>query len=339
MKEIRTVLIGLGTVNIGLLKILAEKRAAMTAYGIHLKVVGVADSSGIAVNESGFQYGDLIKLKEKGLHANTLSGYVPDVPSEEIVNQVEANLLIEGSPVNLETGNPGLQVIRDALTKGWSVVSANKAPLVLAFDELHQLASRYGGQLLYSATVCGGLPVINILKRDLRATELVRLQGIFNATSNFILQELENGGNFNEAIKRAQDIGAAEADPSLDIDGYDSANKLYIIMKSFTDFSGNIGDIALEGIRKVNTDTIAQAQSRNKRIKLIATAERTNHTWSLSVKPIEVDKHSFLGNCDGWEMGLQLRTDYYEEMSLKLREEEPMSTCAAVIRDVVNIFT
>jgi homoserine dehydrogenase len=339
MKAIKTVLIGLGTVNIGLLKILQEKEADMANYGLSLNIVGVADSSGIAINKNGFDHALLMALKANGGHAKDLDGYLPGIPTEDLPDMIEADLLVEGSPVDLDTGNPGLQVIRKALSKGWHVVSANKAPLVLAFDALLALAAEKKCKLLYSATVCGGLPVINVLQRDLKASRLIRLQGIFNATTNFILQALEAGGDFDAAVKRAQEVGAAEADPSLDVDGYDAANKLYIIMKSFTDYSGSIADIKTLGIRNIDADAIARASSGNKRIKLIAKAERIDGKWSLTVEPTEVDIYSFLGNCDGWEMGIQIETDYYEKLSLKLREEEPMSTCAAVLRDIINIYS
>ncbi len=339
MKTIRTVLLGLGSVNIGLLKILAEKHAAIAKrHQLELSIVGVADSTGVAVNNSGYSFEKLIELKSKGSGANKLDGFLPAVSAEEIVDALEADLLVEGSPVNLETGNPGLRAIRSALGKGWSVVSANKAPLVLAFDELKLLAHKHGGALAYSAAVCGGLPIINVLKRDLRATDLISLKGVFNATSNFILAELEEGRPFEGAVREAQRIGAAESDPTLDIDGIDTANKLYIIMKSFTDFAGNLEDIEIEGIRGIDAHSIEQAAGQNRRIKLIAAAERTKNEWALSVRPTEVAAGSFLGNCDGWEMGIQLQTDLYEDIAMKIREEEPISTCAAVLRDIINIF-
>jgi len=339
MKKIRTVLLGLGSVNIGLLKILEEKSSTIAKrHQLELAIIGAADSTGAAVNDSGYSFEELTGLKSRGDGANKLEGYLPAVTAEQIVDSVEADLLVEASPVNLKTGNPGLQAIRSALVKGWSVVSANKAPLVLAFDELNSLADEHGGKLAYSAAVCGGLPIINVLERDLRATDLIGLRGVFNATSNFILEELEEGRPFEAAVREAQRIGAAESDPALDIDGFDTAIKLYIIMKSFTGFSGSLDDIEIEGIRGVGASLIEQAKNRNQRIKLIAAADRSENEWALSVRPLEVAAGSFLGSCDGWEMGIQLQTDYYEDIAMKIREEEPISTCAAVLRDIINIF-
>lgn len=336
-KKISLVLIGLGTVNIGVLRILKEKWADIEKlHRIKILVVGVADSSGVAVRKKGFEYDELISLKAKKKKVFSLEGFLPGVLAEDIADHIEADILVEGSPVNLQTGRPGLQAMQKALAKGWSAVSANKSPLVLAYDHLHELAKTYGGQLAFSAAVCGGLPVINVLQRDLLATHPLTVKGIFNATSNFILQELENGGSLEEAIKEAQRIGAAEADPSLDVDGFDTANKLFIIMKSFTDFSGSISDIEIEGIRNISHGALEEAASRRKRVKLLAMAEKSDNQWQLSVRPQEVEDTSFLGNCDGWEMGIQIQTDYYEELSMKLYEEDPLSTSAAVVRDVIH---
>ena len=339
MKNVKTILLGLGAVNIGLLKILTEKSHAIgQTYGIQLDIVAVADSSGVAVNNTGYSYDELISLKESGKKARDLAGFKATVKTEDIAKHVDAQLLIDGSPVNLDTGNPGSQAIKDALTNGWSVVSANKAPLVLGFDEIQALAKTHGGKIAFSATVCGGLPVLNVMKRDLLATELYSVEGIFNATSNFILAELEKGNEFDAAVVEAQRVGAAEADPALDIDGFDTANKLYIIMKSFCGYSGNISDIAIEGVRNIDEVQIKQAAQRNKRIKLIASAQKNNGQWHLCVKPVEVDANSFLGQVDGWEMGISIKADYYEEIAMKIKEEDPTSTCAAVLRDVINIF-
>ncbi len=339
MKRIRTILIGLGTVNRGVLDILINQKQKMhNAHGLELIIVGVADSSGVAVNAAGFDYQELIQLKNQKRHVKELVGYQPEIFVENISDHIEAELLIESSPGNLKTGQPGLQVTCNALRKGWSVVLANKAPLVFGFDELHQLAKTHGSRLAYSATVCGGLPVINVLQRDLKLANLISMKGIFNGTSNYILQALENGGSFENAIKEAQRIGAAEADPSHDVNGHDTANKLFIIMKSFTDFAGTIKDIYVEGIQNLTPQKLFEARETGHRIKLLAMAEKINSQWVLSVKPVVVETNSFLGMCDGWEMGIELKTDLYESISMKNYEADPVGTSAAVVRDVLEMF-
>ncbi len=338
MKSIRTALLGLGTVNIGLLKILVSKRSELNRkYNLDITITGVADSSGVTINHSGFGYVELINLKKSKGKVQSLKGFDQQIAFSEITSLAKADLLIESSPGNLIDGNPGLAVARKALQGGCSVVFANKAPLIFAFDELHQLAEAYGGGIAYSATVCGGLPVINVLQRDLKFASLKRLRGIFNATTNYILQELEKGGSMEEAIKEAQRLGAAEADPSHDTHGHDSANKLFIIMKSFTNFKGSIHDIAVEGIQHIHPDQLSGARARGNKIKLLASAEPDGDNWKLMVKPAEVEANSFLGTCNGWEMGIELNTDLYESICLKNYEADPLGTSAAVLRDAINL--
>ena len=338
MEKIKTVLIGLGTVNIGFLKIIINKNKELeNKHDIEFVIVGVADSTGIAINTNGFNHQNLVDLKARNEHVNNLESYIPNIQTEEITEHVDAGLVIDGSPVNLETGNPGLEVVRNSLKKGWPVVLANKAPLVLAYDELHKLARDNNCQLAYSATVCGGLPVINVLQRDLKLTEMSRFRGILNATTNFILQELETGGSFDEAVKEAQRTGAAEADPSLDINGYDTANKLYIIMKSFTSYSGQLNDIQIEGIQNISENHLIESKNKGRKIKLLGIAEKIDSQWELRVKPVEVDEDSFLGSCNGWEMGIEVDTDLYENIRMKKREEDPVGTSAAVLRDAIQL--
>ena len=340
MKIIRTALLGLGTVNIGLLKILNSKKDYIAQkHGIEFIITAVADSSGVAINNDGFDYNQLINLKAVKDKVSSLPGFMASVSSESVTEQTNAELLIESSPVNLETGYPGLHASKLALSKGMHVVFANKAPLVLAFDELHELAQFNNLKIAYSATVCGGLPVINVLQRDLMGATLKNFKGILNATTNHILDGMEKGGSMEEGIKEAQRLGAAEADPGYDVSGHDTANKLFIIMKSFTDFNGTINDISIEGIENITAQQLIDLRQRGNTIKLIASAEQSNTGWHLSVKPTQIKVNTFLGNCDGWEMGIEFETNYYEKISMKIYEEDPIATSAAVFRDAILVFT
>ncbi len=338
-KIVPVILFGLGHVNRGWLEIWKAHAPHIAADpGIRFKIVAVADSSGVAVSNDGYDADELIKLKKDKGSVRTLNGFLPGVPSSEIVNHVQASVMIESSPGNLIDGQPGLNAARLALQKGMHVVFANKAPLIFAYDELHSLSSSNRRQIRFSATVCGGLPVVNVIQRDLRLARILSVRGIFNATTNFILRELEKGGDMDAAVKEAQRIGAAEADPSHDIDGHDSANKLFIVMKAAGLFKGSIHDIHVSGIRDVCAEQLSNARQAGKKIKLIAEATPdAQGGWHLSVLPREVDTTSFLGTCDGWEMGIEIASDLYEKVYLKNYEAEPTGTSAAVMRDVLDI--
>jgi len=327
-KLIRTVLIGMGTVNRGWLSILQDRREALAALGYQFLIVGVADSSGVAVKQEGFSIENLISLKPAGKKVRDLEGFLPDTATPELLTRMSADLVIESSPANLVDGEPGLSVVRSALSRGTAVVLANKTPLIFAFDELQSSSKKQGVGLAYSATVCGGLPVVNVLRRDLKLATVKRIRGIFNATSNFVLDELERGRSQAEAIREAQRLGAAEADPSHDLKGHDTANKLFIIMKSFTDFKGSINDIRTEGIQQITVDDLAAVRAQGEIIKLVAEA---------AFEAAEAAALVARGG-EGWEMGFEIESDLYEKICMKNYEADPLGTAAAVMRDCLMVM-
>lgn len=338
-KTVDVALIGLGNVNRGFLRILETKGGRLAdQYGLAFRVVCVADSSGVAVNPQGFEPAALRLHKEGGGHIASLQEYRAGQTPAQVLEDLAVGLVLEASPVNLKTGEPGLSVTRTSLRRGIPVVLANKGPLVLAFAELQALAQAHGAGLGYSATVCGALPVINIGQRDLVAADITTLAGIFNATTNFILAEMGTGRSFADALAEAQQRGIAETDPTLDVEGWDTANKLVIIANSFLGISVTLADVNVQGITQVTADELRAARISGNTIKLVARAERTDSGYALSVRPTIVPHHSFLGQCDGWEMGIELQSDLYGLMFYKIWEREPLPTAAAMLRDAVNLL-
>jgi homoserine dehydrogenase len=332
-------IIGLGNVGRGFLRILETKGERLAdQYGLAFRVICVADSSGVAVTTQGFDPAALRLHKEDGGRVASLQSYRAGQTPAQVLEDLAVGLVVEASPVDLKTGEPGLSVTRTSLRRGIPVVLANKGPLVLAFAELQALAQEHGAGLGYSATVCGALPVINIGQRDLVAADITTLAGIFNATTNFILAEMGTGRSFADALAEAQRRGIAETDPSLDVEGWDTANKLVIIANSFLGISVTLADVAIQGITQVTADELRSARSSGNTIKLVARAERTESGYALSVRPTIVPLHSFLGQCDGWEMGIELQSDLYGLMFYKIWEREPLPTAAAMLRDAVNLL-
>lgn len=334
-RVVRTVMVGLGNVNRNLLKILAAKRQRLLAqYGLEFCILCVADSSGVAVDEGGFDPTLLGRHKASGGRVVDLTGARPGHSVLDVLEEQSCDLVMEASPVNLQTGEPGLGITRAALGRGTSVVLANKAPLVLAFHELRRIASAANAGLAYSATVCGGLPLLNIARRDLVAADIMMLRGIFNSTSNFVLDEMADGRTYAEALTEAQRRGIAEADPSLDVDGWDTANKLVIIANSILGLSVGLDDVRVEGISAITPEALREERGRGRVIKLVATADGD----SLDVEPAALPKDDFLAACSGWEMAVEIHTDIYGKMYHKLWEREPIPTAASMLRDAVNIF-
>lgn len=340
IKTIDTYLVGLGNVNRNFLRILEMKGTRLAAdYGLAFRIVALADSSGVAVHPTGFDPAATRQAKEAGTPVRDMQGYQPKVTPAELAATLNCDLVLEASPVNMSDGEPGLSVTRNALQRGITVVLANKAPLVLAFAELSDLAQRTGAGLAYSATVCGALPVINIGKRDLIAADIQYLRGIFNSTSNFVLSEMAAGRDYATALAEAQRRGIAEADPSLDVEGWDTANKLVIIANSFLGIRATLNDVSVKGITHLTSADLQAAALQGTVIKLVAKAEaQAEGGFLLRVEPTALPAGDFLAGCDGWEMGIELRSDLYGLMFHKIWEREPLPTAAAMLRDAVNLL-
>ena len=333
---IKVVMNGLGSVNKNLLKIINDKKDKLLHdYDIVFKVVCVADSSGLALNDQGFDPIEICSHKENGKKVCDLLKFKPGILMEDVINSIDCDLLFEGSPVDHKTGGEALKIVKSALKGGISVVLANKGPVVCAHRALHKLAAENNAQLKYSATVCGGLPVLNIGERDMIAADIHKIKGVFNATSNFIFAAMIRGQNFTDVLKVAQEVGAAEADPSLDIDGWDTAFKLLIIANSVLKADISLDDIEVEGISAITPEMLRTEYEAGNTIKLVATAQNGVYT----VKPTVLAREGFLGSCDGWEMGVEIHSDIYGISYHKLYEKEPIPTAASMMRDAVNIYS
>lgn len=341
-KTIRLALIGLGNVGRSFLELMVAKAPLLRErYDLELVLTGAADSSGAVMDGGGI---DPIALREHKARGGAAADFVRGVPGMsalKLAAQAPADLLLEASAVNLQTGQPGLDCVRRAIRRGLPVVLANKGPLVHAFGELEAAAQAAGVGLAYSATVCGALPVVNIGRRDLAGCEIRSVRGIFNSTSNSILAAMARGGSYEEALKQAQLDGIAEADPSLDVAGWDTANKLVIIANSILRQPVTLADVQpVAGITGITEADIRAAASQSQVIKLVATAEHTDPKglYRLSVQPEWLPADDFLASVNGWEMGIVFDTDIMGLQQFKVDERGPVPTAAAMLRDVITLL-
>ncbi|MCO6449702.1 MAG: homoserine dehydrogenase [Caldilineales bacterium] len=339
---IKLILIGFGSVHRTFARILLDKRELLTRrYGLDLRVVGIADSGGATYHPegNGLDPAALLAHKAIGASARTFPGGQPLPDALSLAQTADYDLLLEASPVNLRDGEPALSCIRAALGSGRSAVLANKAPLVLDYAGLHELAASKGSGLTFSATVCGGLPVINVGQRDLVGADIRRIEGIFNSTTNYILSSMAAGEDYASALAEAQRRGIAETDPALDVEGWDTANKLVIIANAVLGYPATLNEVEVQGITGVTSAELAVAQRAGEVIKLVASAEQTRSGYRLDVCPRSVPASSFLGGISEWQMGIAFFTDIYEDIYLKIDEREPTATAAAMLRDVISLST
>ncbi len=338
MQTTRLAIVGLGNVGRRLLELIEMKGGWLDDhYGLKLAIVGAADTSGAAIAPEGLEIGQVLRFKRghKGIASYPKTGRKGMTP-QELVRSLDADVLVELSLTNLKDGEPGLSTIRAALDRKMSVVTANKGPLVLAYPELVTLAIANGARLLHSATVTGGLPTLNIGTRDLGAAKIDKFEGILNGTTNYILARMSEGQSYDQALKHAQEIGMAEADPSLDVDGWDAANKLVIVANAVLRRPTKLKDVAVEGIRGVTRPDLEMADKHRQVIKLVALAEKIGKDYELSVRPTRLDKSHPLAQIGAGMMGVIYHTDINGTIFASIEEHDPYPTAAAVLRDIVH---
>lgn len=326
-----------------------------------IRIVGVSDSSGGISSSAGLPLQQMLDWKEAGRAMKEYCGndVLHHASSIDMLRTtaVCGNIVFDGTPVNLSTGGVGLECCRYAAANGVHIVMANKAPLVLAYDELMQTAAETPKCFIeFSATVCGGLPVVNVGRRDLYCGQMDLIEGIFNSTSNYILSRMAKGEDAADALKAAQLAGIAETDPTLDIEGYDTANKLVIICNSVLRIPAKLADVDLTGITGITSADIADAAAVGEVYRLIGSARRFDNTaaaegaaavkcldekrgcYVLTVKPTRVKNESFFGGCSETDMCAVFRSDEFETVSIKNDETGVFPTSSAMLRDCFSII-
>jgi homoserine dehydrogenase len=339
-KQIRIVVSGLGNIGRRFLSILDRKAPLLRErYSLSFLLVAAADSRGAALDPEGLDIQTVVDLKVDGRSVADFPGHGrAGMTPLELVQQAAADALCEATPVDLRDGEPGLSCIRAALGRGIHVVTANKGPLVLAYPELVALAQAHGVALRFCGTVAGGLPAINLGQRDLAGAIISRLEALPNLTTSFILDRMTHGMTYDQALAAAQAQGCAEADPSLDVEGWDAATKLVILANSVLGVPATLNDVHVQGILGVTSADLEQARAEGQVIKLVATAERRDGGYALTVAPTPLPGDHPLAQLGGQQMGIVYHTDIYGVISAAILEEEPIPSAATLLRDLLTIY-
>ena len=233
--------------------------------------------------------------------------------------------------MDVETGGIGLRAARTALGCGISVVFANKSAVALAFDELEALARSSGAGMGWSATVCGGLPVVNVGARDLVGAEFRRLRGVFNSTSNLVLGRMAEGMSLEAAVAEAQRRGIAETDPTNDLNGTDTALKLLILVRTVMRRRASVAEVDRTGIEA------APRPGADEVVRLIGEAVPDGDSVRMRVSPVAVPRESFFGSIGTLDMAVEWESDLFATQRLVATEGDAIPTAAAVLRDAVHI--
>jgi homoserine dehydrogenase len=338
--QVRLAVVGLGNVGRRFLELLRIKEPLLRErFGLEFVVTAAGDTSGGAEYYRGLDVPTILELKSsgKGVAAYPQHGR-GEMTMVDVVRSCHADVLVENTLTNLTDGEPGLSTMRQAITQKMHIATANKGPLVLAYQDLFARAAKQGVRILHSATVAGGLPVVNLGRRDLGASEITKFEGIVNGTTNHILDAMARGESYESALAHAQAVGMAEADPTLDVDGWDAANKLVIVANACLRRPTLLQDIRVEGIRGITSADFERARAEDRVIKLVARAVRRGTDYELTVKPEFLERSHPLAGVHGGYMAVLYESDINGEIFARIQEENPYPTAAGVLRDAINLY-
>jgi len=336
MKSINVAVVGFGNVGRAFVKTLALKRKTLSEkYGININVVAIADSKGMVIKPSGLDDYEMLKLCEvpkSGIHM--FGSYAKQgVDIAEIYDKAAPDIHVELTPANYATGEPGYTNIVFALKRGAHVVTANKAPLVLYYREIVEEARIRRLMIKFRATVMGGTPFLEMLS-SMKSHDIEKVEGILNATTNYILTEMhENLLDFEQALRKAQALGIAEADPSLDIEGFDAAAKLviisYVIGKPI-----NISSIYRESVAQISLKDVLDAVKQGHVIKYVAALDTQKMVASVKIE--KVPRDNVFAQINGTLNGVRIKSDATELFFIG-RGGGRIETAHTVLDDVIEV--
>jgi len=329
-------ILGFGAVGKGVAHVIAMKKDYLQEkYGLNLRIVAAADSSGGVIFNEGLDANLLLNTKKEKGKVSDYPGYgVSGLKSLKILEEVDYDCLVEVTPTNIEDGEPALSHLLTAMENGKDVVTSNKGPLALSFRELDDSARFNDVQFRFEASVGGAMPIINFAHENLAGCNIESIYGILNGTTNYILSRMaKEGSSYDQTLKEAQEMGIAETDPYQDVEGIDAACKIAILANSVLNRDVTLKEVEVEGISKITPESIALAKKEGYLIKLIGEASRD----VLEVSPRLVRQGSPLA-VEGTMNLATLKTDLAEDVSVAGKGAGSVETASAILSDLLNIW-
>ncbi|HYL14945.1 MAG TPA: homoserine dehydrogenase [Terriglobales bacterium] len=330
-------LLGFGNVNRTLVRLLHEREQELRErYGITWRITGLATRRlGWIASLSGL---DPLLLTGPSAPRWDLLPHVspPHGNVRDWLHDAHADVLFEATSLNTRNGQPATDHLRAALEAGAHAITANKGPIVYGYDELSQLAEEKGRRFLFESTVMDGVPIFSFFRDNLPAVQVRGFRGILNSTTNLMLTNMEQGLSFDEALKKAQDIGVAETDPSDDIDGWDAAVKVAALARVVMGAPLKLDDIERQGIRTLHAETVQEARKAGTPYKLVCRASLSNGGVKASVRPERIPLHDPLAHVAGTSSIVYFQTDMFP--GLAITEDNPglESTAYGMLADFIR---
>lgn len=325
--SIKIGMIGYGNVGKAFLRMVEQDRK-------DIEVIYIIRSNGLLVNENGLDLKTILVME------NQLYNHPDWKAREEFADVADYSVdyLVELTPTNLKEAGQAYSRIKEAMRRGIHVVTGNKGPLLFHQRELKRLAESCKVKFGISCTVGGALPALELGRFGLAGSRIQKISGILNGTTNYILTLMdEEGISYENALKRAQEEGIAETDPTLDVEGFDTAIKMVILANELLPCELKLSDAKITGIQEITQKEIQQAKKEKKRIKLVGEAELRDKQVHISVEPVLLSREDPLYRIEGKEKGICYRTDQLGDIMVSGGESSPYHAAGAVLRDIENI--
>jgi len=332
--------IGFGTVGQGLAEILLEKKDMLAEkYDFHYTVVAISDTiKGAVYDETGLDLNTILVLVKKGEKLNTYPVGIKDMDGVTTIKKTNADTIIEVTYTDIKTGEPALTHIKTALSLGKNVVSTNKGPVIKQARTLIELAHTHNTHYNYEGVVLAGTPALNLAYYTLAGNNITAFKGILNGTTNYILTRMEEGMSYDDALKKAQSLGYAEADPTGDVDGWDALGKVVILTNVILSKHLTWENVKRKGITEITKEDIKKAKAEGKRWKLIGSAEiQPNGVVQAQVQPEKLPLNDPLAGVGDAINALTYYTDELGPVTIIGPGAGRRETGFALLIDLLNI--
>jgi homoserine dehydrogenase len=253
-------------------------------------------------------------------------------------SDADLRVMVETTTLDVKNGEPAISHVRAAIGAGCHVVTANKGPVAFAYTELREAAAAAGVRFLFEGAVMDGIPIFNLVRETLPVVDVIGFEGVVNTTTNHIITALESGETFDSALARMQAAGIAEADPSLDVDGWDAAAKTAALANVLMDARITPLDVRRRGLDAGTADAARAALTNGRRLKLVASARReASGAIVCVVEPRELPRDHLLAGLDGSANALILETDLLQRIAICQLSGNLTQTAYALLTDIVAL--
>ncbi len=342
VKHYNLCLLGFGNVGRALARLLVAKSTELRdSYNIDWRITGVATRSrGWLSNAEGFQVSEL--LTNSVSEASNPLDDSTDITlrstgiGEWLLN-AKPDVVFETTSLNHQTGQPAIDYLTAVLKSGAHAITANKGTVVYGYDALNALANAANKRFFFEATVLDSAPVFSLFREALPAAKLRGFSGIFNSTSNVVLETMEAGRTFDEGVKMAQELGIAETDPTHDVDGWDAVVKICALAKVLMKVPLKPGDVRREGIRSLTTRMLQTARTEGRPFKLVARAKLMDgESVVASVTPEQLSPTDPLVNVRGTSLAAHFELDMMPGLTIISHRPNLQSTAYGMLADFIS---